>query len=270
MNWWAPENFFDLERLAGSRAASLFTGLAHVWEALDLLEPFIKETLRGNVAELRAEGDFLVRPAAICGGRVYRDITYELGDPARGKLVVRHQGEVLPRASLIMAGVSLTSDDIEIGEGALIESGAMIKGPSIIGPNSEVRQGAYVRGAVMSSQGAVIGHNTEAKNTLLLADAKAGHFAYLGDSILGREVNLGAGTKLANLKMNDLPYYFKYENERFKVERRKFGAIIGDQVETGCNTVTSPGALVGRSVKVLPNTTVGPGYHPAGSFLGRR
>jgi NDP-sugar pyrophosphorylase family protein len=196
-------------------------------------------------------------------------VSYELGDPLKGGLRVCHQGRHLAGAALIMAGAVLCGDDIEIGEGALVESGVLIKGPSIIGPCSEVRQGAYVRGGVMSSVGSIIGHVTEAKNTLLMPGAKAGHFAYLGDSILGREVNLGAGTKLANLKMNDQPYIFRNEGQRLVVKRRKFGAIIGDHSETGCNTVTNPGTLLGPKTRVLPNSSLAPGYRPGQTFLNR-
>jgi len=267
--WYSPDNFFDLEAPESGRAEAFLKGLTYVWEILDQLEPFIRRELKGNVAALRKNGDFLSAPAAISGSEVYHGVSYELGDPHRGKLRVWHQGRLLPGAALLMAGAVLCGDDIEIGEGALVESGALIKGPSIIGPRSEVRQGAYVRGAVMSLPGAVIGHATEAKNTLLLAGAKAGHFAYLGDSVLGNNVNLGAGTKLANLKMNEQPYIFKFEKQRFVVERRKFGALIGDNTETGCNTVTNPGTLFGKNIRVLPNSSPAPGYRQGHSFISR-
>ena len=267
--WYAPENFFDLEPLKGAVVQPLLE-VAKVWDILDELEPFIRRTLRGNAAEMRRDGDMTMLAWGLLGGRAYRGVTYELGDPLKGRLKVYHEGIHLPGAALIMPGVALCGDDIEIGEGAVVESGALIKGPTIIGPRSEVRQGAYVRGGVMSCPGAVIGHATEAKNTLLLDGAKAGHFAYLGDSILGREVNLGAGTKLANLKMNSTPYVFRVDGQKYKVERRKFGAVIGDHTETGCNTVTNPGTLLGRQTKVLPNTSVAPGYHSGRAFLGGR
>ena len=267
--WYSPDNFFDPELLADTPLEPLFSKVIYVWELLDHLEPFIRLTLRGNVADLRRGGDMLREPAAILNGEVYHGIDYELGDPAKGGLKVFHRGHHLEGAALVMAGAVLTSNDIEIGNGALVESGAMIKGATIIGPQSEVRQGAYVRGAVMSSPGAVIGHATEAKNALLLPKAKAGHFTYMGDSILGVGVNLGAGTKLANLKMNASPYVFKHEEQRFEVNRRKFGAIIGDYAETGCNTVTNPGLILGRRSRVLPNSSVAPGYRPGRSFMNR-
>lgn len=247
----------------------LFSESAHVWDLLDKLNSFIKEEAQGNVAGIRVNGDLLTRAWAVREGRLFEGVSYKLGDPAADGLKVFHQGRLLEGAALLMPGVVLCDDDIEIGDGALVESGALIKGPAIIGPRSEVRQGAYVRGNVMSSPGAVIGHATEAKNVLMLPGAKAGHFAYLGDSILGWNVNLGAGTRLANLKMNSQPYIFTYGNESFEVERRKFGAVIGDETETGCNVVINPGTLLGRKARVLPNSSLTPGYRPGRSFLGR-
>lgn len=267
--WYSPGNFFDLDLIKGSPVGPLFENLTYVWEALDRLEPFIRREIRGNVAQARRNGDLVVKAIGLLGGRVYEGVGYELGDPVKGALKVYHEGRLLPGAALVMPGAVLCGDDIEIGDGALVESGALIKGPSIIGPRSEVRQAAYVRGGVMSSPGSIIGHATEVKNSLLLPGAKAGHFAYLGESLLGFNVNLGAGTKLANLKMNDNPYIFKFEGQRFKVERRKFGAIIGDHSETGCNTVTNPGTLLGRRCRVLPNSSLAPGYRPGQTFLNR-
>ena len=269
MMWYSPENFFNLKLAAGTRLEPLFEGVTYVWELLDRLEPFIRKELRGNVTELRRGGGFQSAASGLLGGQIYPDVDFELGDPLKGELKVYHQGRHLAGAALIMPGVMLCDDDIEIGEGAVVETGVMIKGPAIIGPRSEVRQGAYLRGGVMSCPGAVLGHVTEAKNTLLMDGAKAGHFAYLGDSILGFNVNLGAGTKLANLKMNDQPYTMKAEGEKFLVNRRKFGAIIGDHSETGCNTVTNPGILLGQKTRALPNSSLAPGYRPGKSFLSR-
>jgi len=265
MEWFHPENFFDLED--SGALAGLFKDVRRVWEILDTLEPFIARTMRPNVAELRRRGALVGEAAALLEGRVYWGVEYELGDPAKGGLKVYHQGRLLPDAALVMPGAVLADDGLEIGAGALVESGAFLKGPSVIGPRSEVRQGAYVRGAVWSSPGAIIGHATEAKNTLLLPGAKAGHFAYLGDSLLGPGVNLGAGTKLANFKMTNLPYIFKVAGQKQEVRRRKFGAIIGGGAATGCNAVTNPGVLLGREVKVLPNVSVPGGYYPAHSLI---
>ena len=265
--WYSPQNIFELDALK-SPAKKLLENLPKVWEVLDRLESFICDTIKPNVAALRKDGDFLTRPYAIFQGETIYGITYKLGDPAKKELLIYKDGELLEDAALVMAGVAVCSDDIEIGPGAVIETGAMLKGPAIIGPFSEVRQGAYVRGSVLSSFHCIIGHTTEAKNTLMLDGAKAGHFAYLGDSVLGRDVNLGAGTKLANLKIYDRPYHFKFGEETILVKRRKFGAIIGDLTELGCNTVTNPGSILGRGCRAFPNSTIRAGYHQEYSVLG--
>jgi NDP-sugar pyrophosphorylase family protein len=146
-----------------------------------------------------------------------------------------------------------------------VEPGALIRGPALIGPNSEVRQGAYVRGSVLVGEGCVVGHATEVKNGLFLDGAKAGHFAYVGDSILGFGVNLGAGTKLANLKIIEGTIRLRGPDGPVDTGRRKLGAVLGDGTETGCNSVTSPGALMAPKTMVFPNTTV-----PAGAHFGVR
>lgn len=140
---------------------------------------------------------------------------------------------------------------------ATIEPGAFIKGPTYIGEGSEVRHGAYIRGSVYIGSNCVVGHATEVKEACFLNEAKAGHFAYVGNSILGHNCNLGAGTKLANLKLNKtLVKYLHPESNKIESSGlKKFGAIVGDFCQTGCNSVLSPGTLL------LPNTAVGPCKH---------
>jgi NDP-sugar pyrophosphorylase family protein len=151
-------------------------------------------------------------------------------------------GDVSPDAYLI------NPELISIGKGTLIEPGAYIKGPCLIGENCIVRHGAYLRGDVIAGNGSVLGHDSEFKNALLLNNAHAAHFAYVGDSILGSNVNLGAGTKCANLKLS---------NQEVKVQGkstglRKFGAIIGDGCQIGCNSVLNPGTLIGPESHCYP------------------
>jgi bifunctional N-acetylglucosamine-1-phosphate-uridyltransferase/glucosamine-1-phosphate-acetyltransferase GlmU-like protein len=104
----------------------------------------------------------------------------------------------------------------------------------------------------------------------MLNGSKAGHFAYIGDSILGNEVNLGAGTKLANLKIIDVEMSIRVEGEAFKTGLRKLGAILGDGAETGCNSVTSPGTLLGKGSLVYPCVNVPGGFYPDRSIIGLR
>ena len=265
MDQLKPEAFFDL---ADQRAAGLFEGLEYVWEALDRIKSFIRENIKPNVKELRREGDFIRTTRILFEGRVISE-GFELksGSPAKGKFEVWHNGVRLEEAAVVYAGAAIMDDNVEIGPGVIVEPGALIKGPTIIGPFTEVRQGAYIRGACLVGTGCVVGHATEMKNSVMLDGAKAGHFAYLGDSILGRDVNLGAGTKMANLKIMPWPMRVKVGDQYFEVDRRKFGAILGDATETGCNSVTSPATVMSRSCMVAPNVTVHSGYYPPNEFV---
>lgn len=154
------------------------------------------------------------------------------------------------------------SGRVYIAEGATVEPTAMIQGPCVIGPGAEIRHGAYIRGCVFVGANAVVGHTTEVKGSVFFDDAKAGHFAYVGDSILGRDVNLGAGTKLANLKLkgNEVAYKDPTTDERVSSGLRKFGSVIGDHAQTGCNSVLSPGSLL------LPKTLILPCVHFHGTL----
>ena len=146
------------------------------------------------------------------------------------------------------------SGRVFIAEGATVEPTAMIQGPCVIGPGAEIRHGAYIRGNVFVGAHAVVGHTTEVKGSLFFDHAKAGHFAYVGDSILGRNVNLGAGTKLANLKIAGDQVKFKHpeSGQRISSGLRKFGSIMADEVQTGCNSVLSPGTLLMPATAVMP------------------
>ena len=155
---------------------------------------------------------------------------------------------------------------IAIGKGSVVEPGAYIKGPCIIGENCVVRHGAYIRGNFICGDNCVIGHDTEIKNSLMLNDAHAAHFAYVGDSILGNGVNLGAGTKCANLKLNGGPIQILFDGEFISTGLRKMGAIIGDGCQLGCNSVTNPGTVLGKNVFCYPCTNFG-GYIEENSLV---
>jgi NDP-sugar pyrophosphorylase family protein len=156
----------------------------------------------------------------------------------------------------VMEGAILEGEGIFIGRGSVVEPGAYIKGPAIIGENTEIRHGAYLRGNVVAGNNCVIGHATEVKSSVFLNGAKAGHFAYVGDSVLGNQVNLGAGTKLANLKIVESGIVLVCGRERVKTGFRKMGAILGDRVETGCNSVTCPGLILAPGSLVFPAVAV--------------
>jgi NDP-sugar pyrophosphorylase family protein len=143
----------------------------------------------------------------------------------------------------------------------------MIKEPAIIGDCTEVRQGAYLRGYCLVGERCVVGHTTEVKHSIFLDDAKAGHFAYLGDSILGNEANLGAGTKFANLRFLGGSIQIRTPDGQVDTGMRKFGAILGDRAQTGCNSVTNPGTLLGPEAILMPNTTSPSGLHPGKTVI---
>ncbi len=179
-----------------------------------------------------------------------------LGVPADVPLV---KGEVSPGA--------IIEGRVFIAEGAIVEPTAYIIGPAYIGPDSEVRHGAYIRGNVYVGRGCVVGHATEVKGSVFFDGAKAGHFAYVGDSILGREVNLGAGTKLANLKLQKNQVRIRHPESSALLDTglRKLGALIADNVQIGCNAVLSPGAILQSGALVTPcahiQGTKGRGIH---------
>jgi len=145
---------------------------------------------------------------------------------------------------------------ISIGPGTIIEPGAYIQGPVILGPYNHIRHGAYIRGYVVTGENCVIGHSTEVKHSILLNGAQAAHFNYVGDSILGNEVNLGAGVKLANYRLDHKDVDILWKGEKISTGLRKFGAIIGDGTQIGCNAVTNPGTLIGSRAFCYPCTNI--------------
>lgn len=160
------------------------------------------------------------------------------------------------------------SDTVFIDEGVTIEPLSYIKGPAVILKGAVIRQGAYLRGGVFAGQGSVIGHSTEIKNAILFPRAQAAHFAYVGDSILGEGVNLGAGTKLANLRFDHGEIFIKHGSERIATGLKKMGAILGDRAQTGCNSVTNPGTLMLPGAVLAPCANKGGCIFPLKSFEG--
>lgn len=160
------------------------------------------------------------------------------------------EGELSPGAYLV------NPEQISIGAGTVVEPGAYIKGPCVIGRDCQIRHGAYIRGDVLIGDNCVVGHTTEVKHSIFLNRAQAAHFAYVGDSILGNKCNLGAGCKCANLKLDGQEVHVRSATQRTPTGLRKFGAVIGDGVQIGCNCVTNPGTLIGKNAVCLPCTSV--------------
>jgi NDP-sugar pyrophosphorylase family protein len=141
---------------------------------------------------------------------------------------------------------------ISIGKGTVIEPGVFIRGPCMIGKNCTIRHGAYLRESVILGDQCHIGHGTELKHSVLLDRAAATHFVYVGDSILGHSVNLGAGVKCANLRLDRADVSVRFNGKKLKTGLKKFGAIVGDRVQIGCNSVLNPGTLIGRESFSFP------------------
>lgn len=156
---------------------------------------------------------------------------------------------------------------VHIDDSAVIEPGVHIIGPAYIGPNSTIRHGAYIREYSWICANALVGHASETKHSILLPGAKAPHFNYVGDSVLGPDVNLGAGVKLSNLRNDGKEVHVILNGVRTPSGLRKFGAILGEGCQLGCNAVTNPGVVLGMNCMVMPNTTV-TGIYDSDSRIG--
>ncbi len=255
------KSFFDLSDFPH---AALFNNDKPVWEALNNLKSYMDTHTYPDIqSDLIQDGIPLPDSAILHQGKIFStsECTIEYGDTTKGKLKITKGDKELSGASIIMAGAILLGNKIDIGTGVLVEGGALVKSPAIIGDCTEVRQGAYIRGYCLTGKSCVVGHTTEVKHSIFLNDAKAGHFAYLGDSILGQDANLGAGTKFANLKFLGGNVSIQTKDGLIDTGRRKFGAILGDGAQTGCNSVTNPGTVIGKGGILMPNTTAPSGYH---------
>jgi len=261
------QSFFDLSDFPEHQ---LFDPAAHVWQPLNDLKNYMETYKYPKYDNVYIRNGIpLTEPIIIHNGQTlcFNDLEIIYGNTNKGELQVKRAGMRLEGASVIMAGAVLLGKKIALGQGVLIESGAMIKSPAIIGDMSEVRQGAYLRGYCLAGKRCVLGHTTEIKHSIFLNDAKAGHFAYIGDSILGNDVNLGAGTKLANLKFLPGNVTVFYQGKRLDTTRRKLGAILGDACQTGCNSVSSPGTFMAKGAILMPNATAKSGYHAEKALL---
>lgn len=161
----------------------------------------------------------------------------------------------------VAATAHIDDGPIFIDRTATVEPGAYIAGPAYIGPGVVVRHCAYLRQNCLLLDGSLAGHTTEVKNSLLLSGSKAPHFAYVGDSVLGERVNLGAGTKLSNFKIAPGTIRIPDGLRTIETGRRKFGAILGDGVATGCNAVLNPGTIVGPNAIIYAGAVLNPGIY---------
>ncbi len=149
-------------------------------------------------------------------------------------------------------GNAFIGKDVFIGEGTVVEDGAMIKGPAIIGRNCQIRHNAYIRDNVLIGDECVVGNASEIKHSILFNGCQVPHFNYVGDSILGHKAHLGAGVKISNVKLVPGNVTVEKDGMPFDTGLKKFGALIGDFAEVGCNSVLNPGSILGRNSVTYP------------------
>lgn len=186
--------------------------------------------------------------------------------------------EVLPKISnFIMAlGATLSEeeydkvgDNVWIAKSAKVLPSAYINGPAIIGKNAEVRHCAFIRGNAIVGEGAVVGNSTELKNVILFNKVQVPHYNYVGDSILGYKAHMGAGSITSNVKSDKKLVVVKTPKGNIETGIKKFGAMLGDEVEVGCGTVLNPGSVVGKQSNIYPLSSVR-GYVPANSIYKKQ
>ncbi|HTA30353.1 MAG TPA: DapH/DapD/GlmU-related protein [Candidatus Cybelea sp.] len=172
---------------------------------------------------------------------------------ALGKIATYLASRAQPQLRNRCEGTAYIGERVSIGEGTLLEDGVMILGPAIIGQNCQIRHNAYIRQNVIIGDGCVVGNASELKNSILFNKAQAPHFNYVGDSILGFQAHLGAGVKISNFKMFAGNVTVEMDGQPFDTGLRKFGALLGDKCEVGCNAVLNPGSILGRESVIYPN-----------------
>ena len=186
--------------------------------------------------------------------------------------------EVLPHIGefILTLGAGLPADEYEqkgeniwIARSATIAPTASINGPCIIGKNAEIRQCAFIRGNAIVGENCVVGNSTELKNVVLFNKVQVPHYNYVGDSVLGYKAHMGAGSITSNVKSDKKLVVVKAGEEKLETGLKKFGAMLGDRVEVGCNSVLNPGTIIGSNTNVYPLSMVR-GYIPKGSIYKRQ
>ena len=170
----------------------------------------------------------------------------QIGDYLRRSLQPGMNGKVL--------GTPFIGDRVFIGSGTIIQPGATILGPAWIGNNCQIRSGCYIRENVIVGNEVVLGNSCEFKNCVIFNNAQIPHFNYVGDSILGYKAHIAAGVILSNVRLDRAEISVKYQTDKIPTGLKKFGAIIGDKAEIGCNAVISPGSIIGRGSLIYPLT----------------
>jgi len=201
---------------------------------------------------------------------------YDLTHTAAAELLEKldYPWEALPQIGdfILKLGASLSleeydkrGENIWIAKSATVFDSAYIAGPTIIGPNTEIRQCAFIRGNALVGKNCVVGNSAELKNVILFDNVQVPHFNYVGDSILGFKSHMGAGSITSNVKSDKTLVSVNGAGERIETGLKKFGAMVGDHVEVGCNSVLNPGTVIGRNSNIYPLSMVR-GFVPADSI----
>ena len=174
---------------------------------------------------------------------------------------------------ILALGPTLPADEYDqpapnvwVHKTAKVFPSAYLGAPCIIGPETEVRHCAFIRGSALVGANCVVGNSVELKNVILFDNVQTPHYNYVGDSILGYKSHMGAGSITSNVKSDKTLVVVKNGEERIETGRKKFGAILGDHVEVGCNSVLNPGTVIGRNTSVYPTSSVR-GAIPADSIF---
>ncbi len=191
-------------------------------------------------------------------------VTYPWEALAKISSFILELGKTLPEEEYEKKG-----EDIWIAKSATVFPSAYIHGPAIIGKNAEVRHCAFIRGNAIVGEGAVVGNSTELKNVILFNKVQVPHYNYVGDSILGYKAHMGAGSITSNVKSDKKLVVVKAGAEQIETGIKKFGAMLGDEVEVGCGTVLNPGSVVGKHTNIYPLSSIR-GYVPAGSIYKKQ
>ncbi len=197
-------------------------------------------------------------------GEVFAGVTYPWEALPKIKDFIVSLGETLPEEKY-----ERREGNIWIARNARVFPSAYIGGPAIIDEEAEIRHCAFIRGSAIVGKGAVVGNSTELKNVILFNKVQVPHYNYVGDSILGFKAHMGAGSITSNVKSDKTLVVVKAGTQAFETGLKKFGAMLGDQVEVGCNTVLNPGTVIGRNTNIYPTSMVR-GFVPADSIYKRQ
>ena len=191
---------------------------------------------------------------------------------------VTYPWEVLPKISefIVKLGNTLSEDEYEkrgenvwVAKSATVYPTAFINGPAIIGKDAEVRHCAFIRGNAIVGEGAVVGNSTELKNVILFNKVQVPHYNYVGDSILGYKSHMGAGSITSNVKSDKKLVVVKTPEGNIETGMKKFGAMVGDNVEVGCGSILNPGSVIGNNTNIYPLSSVR-GFVPANSIYKKQ